>query len=190
MSSFQAIESAGQRKRLLQLARDTAQRMLEGLSLAPCDQLTIEGKAGGVFVTFWKVKMLRGCMGSFRSTDDIPAAVVEVTRNSLRDPRFTSNPINAKELPDLTIEISVLSASQRTQDPLSLKPGKHGIIVTRGTHSGCFLPHVASQRGLSAGEFLSMCCTMKAGLPADAWKDEKTEVRLFESDSFSDADTL
>jgi AMMECR1 domain-containing protein len=49
---------------------------------------------------------------------------------------------------------------------------------------------VASERGLSAEEFLSMCCTMKAGLSADAWKDEKTEVRLFESDSFSDAEIV
>lgn len=164
--------------------------MLEGLPLDPCDQIKIEGTAGGVFVTFWKGKALRGCMGSFRATDDIPATVVEVTQNALHDPRFTSNPITDKELPDLAIEISVLSATQRTQDPLSLKPGQHGIIVTRGTHSGCFLPHVASERGLSAKEFLSMCCTMKAGLPADAWKDEETEVHLFESDSFSEADIV
>lgn len=190
MSSFQVIESARQRKCLLQLARDTAQRALEGLPLASHDQLTIEGKAGGLFVTFWKGKVLRGCMGSFRTTDDIPTAVVEVTRNSLHDPRFTSNPITAEELSDLTIEISVLSTAERTLDPLSLKPGQHGIIVTRGTHSGCFLPHVASERGLSAEKFLSMCCTMKAGLPADAWKDEKTEVRLFESDSFSETDIV
>jgi hypothetical protein len=190
MSSFQAIESTRHRKLLLQLARDTARRTLEGLPSAPGDQPTIAGKAGGLFITFWNDKALRGCMGSFRATDDIPAAVVEVTRNALQDPRFTSNPITAEELSELTIEISVLSTPERTPAPQTLTPGLHGIIVTRGKHSGCFLPHVASERGLSAEEFLSMCCTMKAGLPADAWKDEKTEVRLFESDSFSETGTL
>jgi AmmeMemoRadiSam system protein A len=188
MSSFQAIETDEHRKQLLRYIRDTAQLVLDDSPLVDHEQPSIEGAAGGAFVTFWHDRSLRGCMGSFRPTSDIPATMVEVTRSALQDPRFKSDPITAHELPELTIELSILSTAEHTSDPLGLIPGQHGIVVTRGKRSGCFLPHVASERGLTAEAFLSMCCTMKAGLPADAWKDEKTEVRLFESDSFSDAD--
>ncbi len=67
-------------------------------------------------------------------------------------------------------------------------PGEHGIIVRRGDRSGCFLPKVAGERGWSAEETLSNCCTMKAGLAADAWREPGTEVCLFTADAFDEGD--
>ena len=104
----------------------------------------------------------------------------------MADPRFTRNPITLDELPKLTIEISVLTDPVRTAHPETLIPGTHGIIITRGSRSGCFLPKVATDRGWSAEEFLSQCCTMKAGLPADAWRDRQASVYLFTADTFAD----
>lgn len=188
MSTFRVIESPRLRRELLKLARETARRFLGGPTGTPFDRPIVQGRAGGVFVTFWKGKALRGCMGSFVTTDDIPAAVQEVTESSLQDPRFKSNRISASELAELTIDVSILSTPTATNDPLSLVPGKHGIIVRRQGKSGCFLPQVASERGWTAEEFLATCCTMKAGLAADAWKNPDTEVLLFESESFSESD--
>ncbi|MGE4286543.1 MAG: AMMECR1 domain-containing protein, partial [Phycisphaerae bacterium] len=40
-------------------------------------------------------------------------------------------------------------------------------------------PQVLTETGWSTEEFLSYCCTHKAGLPPDAWKDPETRVQLF-----------
>lgn len=186
MSSVAAFETPVWRRQLLTLARQTAQRRLGGEAKETQPRLNIPGHAGGAFVTFWNGSTLRGCMGTFQATDDICSTIEDVTVNSLTDPRFAANPITLEELSSLNIEISVLTSPVRTHAPLSLVPGRHGIIVRLAGRSGCFLPQVANERGWNAEEFLSTCCTMKAGLPADAWRNEKAEVLLFESDSFSE----
>jgi AmmeMemoRadiSam system protein A len=182
------IESAEHRRLLLQLARATTGHAL-GLSAdEPIDMPEIKGRFGGAFVTFWAGKRLRGCIGTFVPTADIAGTIQEVTRASLQDARFQADPITAENVGELEIEISILSDLESASDPKSLVPGTHGIVVRRGTRSGCFLPKVASERGWSAEEFLSNCCTMKAGLPADAWRKPDTEVLFFTADVFSESD--
>ena len=182
MDTPRMIESAEQRRLLLQLARATAEQALSPSSDESIDKPRIEGRFGGAFVTFWAGKSLRGCIGTFAPTTDIAGTIQEVTRASLQDPRFRTEPITADDLGDLEIEISILSDLAPASDPKSLVPGTHGIVVRRGSRSGCFLPKVASDRGWSAEEFLSNCCTMKAGLPEDAWREPDTEVLLFTAD--------
>jgi uncharacterized protein (TIGR00296 family) len=87
-------------------------------------------------------------------------------------------------LNQLDIEISVLSPLQKTDDPLSLRLGVDGIYIKRGRASGCFLPQVATESGWSREEFLSYCCSHKAGLESDAWRDPQTEVYLFSAEVF------
>ncbi len=181
------IKSPEQRRALLRAAHDTACETLGCTVQVREPQPHIDGRFGGAFVTFWAGKRLRGCVGSFASTDDIATTVREMTRRSLADPRFASHPITADELCDLEIEISILSALEPTTDPLSLRRGIHGIMITRGSKSGCFLPQVGTESGWSPEEFLSNCCTMKAGLPAGAWREGDTEVSLFTADVFSES---
>ena len=188
MSAFRVIGSSQQQRQLLQVARQTAERHLGARHDAPVERPPIEGRFGGAFVTFWRGTKLRGCVGTFRATCDIAKTIEEVTETSLNDSRFAANPIAAAELNDLVIEVSILSDPALTDDPESLVLGKHGIIVRRGAQSGCFLPKVASERGWSAQTLLSNCCTMKAGLPADAWKQPNTEVLLFEAEVFAETD--
>lgn len=188
MSTPRMIESPAQRRRLLEWARASAELVLLKGKAPPVDRPAIEGRFGGVFVTFWSRKRLRGCVGTFAATTDIVATVADVTRTSLKDVRFAANPITARELAGLEIEISILSDPAVTNDPASLVPGRHGIIVRRLGRSGCFLPKVASERNWSAEEFLSECCTTKAGLEADAWRKPDTTVLLFTADAFSESD--
>ena len=93
------------------------------------------------------------------------------------DPRFPR--LSAAETPDLDIEVSVLSNAvpMRRLDELQL--GRHGVLIRRGGCRGLFLPQVATEHHMDRETFLSRCCTEKAGLPADAWKDPGTEVLLF-----------
>ena len=95
------------------------------------------------------------------------------------DPRFVGMRIRPSELPRLQVEISVLSALERIENPLDIELGTHGIYIKRGTRSGCFLPQVATETGWSKEEFLSQCCAGKAGLPANAWEGSDTEVLVF-----------
>ena len=55
-----------------------------------------------------------------------------------------------------------------------------------GGAGGCFLPEVATDQGWNAEEFLTQCCSGKAGLSPDAWRDKKTQVLVFTSEKFSE----
>jgi AmmeMemoRadiSam system protein A len=139
----------------------------------------------GCFVTLKNHGRLRGCIGQFISKSPLIELVAEMAKASVTgDPRFTANPITTGELQQLDIEISVLSPLQRTDDPLSLRLGVDGIYIRRGRTSGCFLPQVATETGWSKEEFLSYCCSHKAGLAPNAWQDPETEVNLFTAEVF------
>ncbi|UCG33241.1 MAG: AmmeMemoRadiSam system protein A [Phycisphaerales bacterium] len=179
---------ADDRRFLLELARATMVERLGGrpnVSSARRD-LPAEGY-GGLFVSLHKDKQLRGCMGTFSIPGDLARAVESMSVAVLNDPRFVTMPVTLKDLPELDIEISLLSRPEPTDDPLSLEIGRHGIIVERGGHTGCFLPQVGSQFGWTAERLLSECCAQKAHLPADAWKEPQTRVSLFTAEVLSES---
>lgn len=188
MTNMETITSVKHRRQLLQFARGTAERFLGVHQDRAIEAPVFEGRFGGVFVTFWRGKTLRGCVGTFSPVEDLAVSVADMTQASLRDSRFASHPVTAAELPKLTLEVSVLSTPKVTSDPRSLVPGVHGVVIRRGAHSGCFLPKVASDRGWSAEEFLAECCEMKAGLDRDAWKDNETQVQLFTADVLAECE--
>lgn len=175
-----------QKQTLLRVARDAVKAVVCGTSrqepacedpamLAPC----------GCFVTLKTRDRLRGCIGQFISDRPLIELVAEMAEASVaKDPRFIDHRITPGELDDLDIEISVLSPLKRTSDPLSLRLGVDGIYIKRGYASGCFLPQVATETGWDAEQFLSYCCSHKAGLPPEAWKDSRTEVYLFTAEVF------
>ncbi|MBM4102707.1 MAG: AmmeMemoRadiSam system protein A [Planctomycetes bacterium] len=139
----------------------------------------------GCFVTLKNNEDLRGCIGNFTADKPLIEMVREMAMSSARrDPRFTHNPIRPAELPLLEIEISVLSPMEKTDNPMGLELGKHGIFITDGRRSGCFLPQVATETGWTTEEFLNYCCTHKAGLREYAWEDPEVEVYLFTAEVF------
>jgi len=101
---------------------------------------------------------------------------------ALKDPRF--DPVQPKELPDLEIEISVLTVPEKITDPSIIEVGKHGIIMKRGFYQGLLLPQVATDYGWDRETFLEHTC-LKAGLPRDAWKDKNTEISIFSAQVFN-----
>lgn len=192
MSSPDLTRTREFHRRLLELARTVARRKLGDAACPPRPLLPgWKVQHGGAFVTFWAGRTLRGCVGTFNPTTDLAGTLPEVVHAALVDPRFAENPITVAELPALNIEISLLSELTPASDAVrELVPGVHGIVVRRGDQSGCFLPAVASQRGWSAEEFLSNCCTMKAGLPGDAWRLPDTTVLLFTAEVLSESELV
>jgi len=180
------IMDDSQKRTLLTVARDTVKAVVTGGPMPEPESDDPELNAHcGCFVTLKNKDRLRGCIGQFTADKPLIELVAEMAKASATsDPRFFANPITPRELKELDIEISVLSPLQRTDDPLSLRLGVDGIYIKRGRASGCFLPQVATETGWSKEEFLSYCCAHKAGLPADAWQDAKTEVYLFTAEVF------
>ena len=175
-----------QRIELLRVARAAIDRELAGDPSVVTSEVVFPAGLGGAFVTLRRDGRLRGCIGTFRAKSTLVETVESVARTSCRDSRFATDPVTAEELPRVTIELSVLGVLERATDPAGLRVGEHGILVRRGEASGCFLPQVAAERGWSAEEFLGRCCSMKAGLPADAWKEPATEVYVFTAEVFEE----
>lgn len=169
------------RKILLETARNAVAAAVAGKKSlkASSDQRELNAHCG-CFVTLKNKGRLRGCIGQFISDKPLIEMVNDMAvAASTGDSRFMADPVTPKEVKELDIEISVLSPLKKTSDPLSLRLGTDGIYIKKGYANGCFLPQVATETGWSKEEFLSYCCSHKAGLRPDAWKDKNTEVYLF-----------
>ncbi|MFC1782374.1 AmmeMemoRadiSam system protein A [Planctomycetota bacterium] len=176
-----------QKKSLLQVARKVIEATVrrEPISVFESEDPLFNEKRG-CFVTIHNHGELRGCIGQFQPDEPLLKIIRDMAMAATRDSRFVNNPVTPAELPEIDIEISVLSPLEPTDDPLSLELGKHGIYIKSGFSSGCFLPQVATETGWTKEEFLSNCCGHKAGLPPDAWKESDTQVLLFTADVFGE----
>jgi AmmeMemoRadiSam system protein A len=142
------------------------------------------------FVTLTLHGQLRGCIGSLEAHRSL---YDDVTRNAhaaaFDDPRFP--PLAADELPDVRIEVSVLTAPQSLQFSseadalLRLRPGIDGVIVQYGRHRATFLPQVWRQLP-EPREFMAHL-KQKAGLPADLWDGDMRlavyQVETYQADA-------
>jgi len=177
-----------ERKELLEVARNTISEKLENNEYVnvPATSEALS-KSCGAFVSLHKLGALRGCIGTFIGRRPLVNTVQEMALSaSLNDPRFP--PVSAEELADIDIEISVLSPLKEIRDISEIEVGRHGIYITRGFQSGVLLPQVATEYGWDRDTFLEHTC-MKAGLPADAWKQEGTKIEIFDAQVFGEKDT-
>ncbi len=168
----------------LQLARRAIEMYLRRgeFPLVPLPDPAL-ARLSGVFVTLHRHRRLRGCIGQVEPVEPLSTAIARCAVAAAReDPRF--DPVALEELPEIVIELSVLSLLQ----PISaekIEVGKHGLLVTRGYRRGLLLPQVASERGWSRERFLEETC-VKAGLSTHAWRDPLTDLRAFTAEVFSE----
>lgn len=133
------------------------------------DEMTAPGAS---FVTLTTPVGLRGCIGSLEARTGLLEGVAENAYSAaFRDHRFP--PLSADELPDLRLEVSVLSPLVPVdfadeQELLSLMvPNEAGWVLEESFHRGTFLPTVWSSLENPA-DFLHEL-KRKAGLPPDYW---------------------
>ena len=170
-----------ERNILLGIARKTLNEYIPGWKTADLK----EGDFGpalrqqtGAFVSLKKAGKLRGCIGTFRPDEPLYKLIQLLTISSAtEDTRFL--PVQAGELDDITIEISVLTPLKKIKNVSEICLGKHGIYLKKNGHSGTFLPQVAVEQGWSLEEFLGRCARDKAGLMWDEWKE--AEIFIFEA---------
>lgn len=183
--SSQLLSSA-ERRTLLRLAwRSITEKIAHGLDWRPDGFTGALEEIRGVFVTLECRGRLRGCIGQPHASEPLVAAVAHcAVAAAMKDPRF--KPVAANELPDLRIEISVLSPLERI-DPAQIDIGRHGLQITNGAFRGLLLPRIPIEHRWNAARFLEETCA-KAGLPVDAWESPETIVQAFTAEVFSDGD--
>lgn len=175
-----------QKKFLLNLARQSIEVYLKDnkyLRLEPEDQEL--RKFRGAFVTLKKNSELRGCIGFPLPIKPLYETIAEsAVAAATQDFRFPN--LTLKELPDISIEISVLSIPRQIKDISEIEVGKHGIIVSKGIHKGLLLPQVPVEWKWDLETYLQHGC-LKAGLPEDEWK-KGAQIEIFEAEVFSEDD--
>ncbi|MEN8155579.1 MAG: AmmeMemoRadiSam system protein A [Bacteroidota bacterium] len=123
----------------------------------------------GAFVSLYIGGHLRGCIGTFSENEMLVTNVRNMALSAATtDTRFA--PINATELEELKIEISVLSPRKKVSGPEEIIVGKHGIYIKSGENRGTLLPQVAVTQNWSVEQFLGNCSKYKAGLDWDGWR--------------------
>ena len=136
----------------------------------------------GTFVTLHKKGQLRGCVGQIVSDKPLHETVAEAAiAAATRDPLF--HRVNLLEMPELEIEISVLTPLQPLEHIEDLEIGIHGLYIKGREYSGLLLPQVATAHNWDRTQFLQQACK-KAKLPEEAWQDPETEIYLFGSQVF------
>jgi len=139
--------------------------------------------ARGAFVTIHCRGDLRGCLGRIETEAPLADTIVHLAGSvSDSDPRF--EPVSARELEAIDVEISVLTPEREIHSIAEIEVGRHGLIVEQGARRGLLLPQVATEYGWDAQTFVSHTC-LKATLPADAWRQD-ARILIFEAQVFGE----
>jgi AmmeMemoRadiSam system protein A len=137
----------------------------------------------GVFVSVYVDDELRGCIGRFDPESPLYESVGELAVSSAtEDSRF--RPVIEDDLDLLSIELSVLTPLKKVDTIDEIEPGRHGIFLKKGFHSGTFLPQVATKNNWNVEEFLGHCARDKAKIGWDGWKN--AEIYTYEAIVFGD----
>lgn len=177
--------STADKQLLLQVARDSIEAHLKGKAATPIKTFSpVLQEPRGAFVSLHRHGQLRGCIGYIEAVKPLLQTVRDMApAAAFQDPRF--GPLQADELADLEIEISVLTPLRLIKSTDEIEVGKHGLYIVMGLNRGLLLPQVATQYHWDRLTFLEQTC-QKAGLPPDAWKDPKTQIYVFRAEIFAD----
>ena len=151
---------------LAKLAKHTVETYVKkGKIPQPPKKLTPEMKErAGVFVSIHKLGQLRGCIGTFKPTQENVAE--EIIANAIcsatRDPRFP--PITPNELEDLDYNVDVLTTPEPIESEDQLDPKRYGVIVEAGLREGLLLPNL---EGVDSVDYQIDICRQKAGIDPD-----------------------
>ena len=127
-------------------------------------------------------RRLHGCIGNITSSRPLYRNVIDLAaKSACEDPRFP--PVATGELPGLYVEVSALTRMTEVEGPEAVRPGVHGVQLTKGGRSAVFLPQVAGERGWGVEETLTQLA-LKAGLPRDGWVGARLSV--FQAEVFGD----
>lgn len=137
----------------------------------------------GAFVTLHKNSQLRGCIGMMTSNLPLHKTIEKMAKQAaFHDPRFS--PLREDELPNIVIEISVLSPFEKISYE-DIEIGKHGLLLKYAYRSGVFLPQVPVEQKWSKEEYIRNLY-QKAGIPFTETTQRDAELFAFMATVFSE----
>ncbi len=181
----------------VQIAREAIEAFVEGRKMQSFVVPHIFEEKAGTFVTLTRAgvedpyEKLRGCIGYPEPFFPLLKSLVKSAEGAAEDPRFPA--LRPEELTRIIVEVSLLTPPEeivvkKQRDlPKQIRLGVDGIVVAQGAYRGLFLPQVATEHQMDAETFLSECC-MKAGLMPDAWLEDGTRVKKFQSEIFEEVE--
>jgi AmmeMemoRadiSam system protein B/AmmeMemoRadiSam system protein A len=164
-----ALSTDAQRE-LLAFARESIRRYIE-TGTAPLARPVAPAlwREQGVFVTLKKQGELRGCVGRWDADRPLAQVVGAMAlQAAFNDRRF--RPLEAEELEQVEIQISLLSPLKLVERPDAVVIGRDGVLLKKQERGALFLPEVAVEQSWDHEQLMTRLC-QKAGLPADAWRE-------------------
>jgi MEMO1 family protein len=186
--------SEHERRQLLRLARHTLRGIVNGQLTMPPEPDSLPKsftEEKGCFVTLTKNGHLRGCIGHILPQEALYRAVMDnAISAAMRDSRFS--PVQAEELPEIEVEISVLTVpvplefSSPEELLAKLQPNKDGVVLQMDGHGATYLPQVWEQIPDKVVFLNSLA--QKAGCDANAWRKAGTKVSIYQVESFKESE--
>lgn len=180
--------TAEDKKQLLALVRRTLRYALDhraipeaaDLDFTPSESMKLPRAA---FVTLKKNGQLRGCIGDIFPQRPLYKSVIgNAIYAAFGDRRF--QPLRSEEYDQIKVEISALTPPASVASPQKIRIGIDGMVLNKDGRSAVFLPQVAPEQGWDLETTLSQL-SLKAGLPADAWK-QGASFQVFQADVFGE----
>ena len=176
MAPFSCIDlGEPEQAQLLDIARQSIESGLAGGNALQPGSEYLSGSLSipfSTFVTLTRSRALRGCVGSLKSSSPLAQSVADSAfKAAFRDSRFA--PLEAGEISDIHIEISVLSeleplaVADRADLLNRLRPGEDGLLLQDGNYRATFLPKMWEM--FSEPEKFLDQLLVKAGLSGDYW---------------------
>ena len=168
---------------LLRIARDAITAYVTGTPMPVPDLTDAAARQAGAFVSLHKHGELRGCIGRVEADEPVAHVVARcAVAASSSDPRFRA--VTTSELPELDIELSILSSLEPVSSLDEIQVGRHGLVIEMGWRRGLLLPQVATEWNWDREMFVAQTCR-KAGLPLDEWK-KGAKIWKFEAEVFGE----
>lgn len=169
-------------ERLIKLARESIEEEFAGDNPNIPEEKQFR-QSRGVFVTLYKNKELRGCIGFPYPEKALNQAVYEAAKMAaFEDPRFPK--LKKEELDLIKIEISILTSPEEVKDVKEIKIGIDGLICNYLGYQGLLLPQVAVEYKMDRVQFLEALAN-KAGLPKSTWQNKNFKIWKFQAEIFS-----
>lgn len=184
--------TVAERKRLFELARQALLEFVRSGSQPSVNEASLTPalrEFRSCFVTLTRQGELRGCIGNIQPREPLFRAVMNnACGAAFRDSRFS--PVSSAEIPELEIEISVLTEPTPLAfaSPLELlqklRPNVDGVVLKLEGRAATFLPQVW-EKFSDAASFMDELAR-KALSPASAWREPDAVVLTYQVESFED----
>jgi AmmeMemoRadiSam system protein A len=110
------------------------------------------------------------------------SVITNAINAAVNDRRFL--PVTKAQCNDIEIEISALTVPRPVASSDEIRIGIDGVALNKDGHSAVFLPQVAPEQNWNLEQMLTQL-SLKARLPADAWK-QGASFLVFQAEVFGE----